>query len=213
MRPILLELIPTKQQIKNARAREKELIKLFVARYGKKHLNDSITEGEGLLSGLIGEELFRDYYNFLPSRGEAIFHYDVLDPWILGRIEVKTKRCTSAPKLHYNCTVAASNADQQCDYYAFVRLLTDFSKAWVVGLLPKKEFFDQAQEGKRGEIDPHGFGGWRFKWNCFNLPISALYLPPLAARDFDQYDYRPAMRPGFTAEIAAPEPKKKERMS
>lgn len=209
----ILEIIPTKHQIEIARAREAVMTELFVERYGKKHLNDSITEGEGLLSGLIGEELLRDYYGFLRSEGEAIFHYDVLDPDILGRIEVKTKRCTSAPKPHYNCTVSASNADQQCDYYAFVRLLNDFSRAWLVGLMPKEEFFAQALFFKRGQIDPAGFGGWRFKWDCFNLRISELCPPPLVTRDFDQYDYRPALRPGFTPEVVAKDKKKKEQKS
>lgn len=191
------EIIPTKKQIENARDRESEMTKLFAARYGRAHLNNSILEGEGMLAGLIGEEIFREYYGFLRSTGEAIFHYDVLDPTVLGRIEVKTKRCTSAPKAHYNCSIAASNSEQQCDYYAFVRVLKDFSKAWILGLLPKDDFFSQALFFKRGQIDPAGFGGWRFKWDCFNLPVKNLLAAPLVTRDFDQYDHRPAEHPNF----------------
>lgn len=197
----LLEILPTKRQIKRARDREDEMTTLFAERYGRSHLNNSITEGEGMLAGLVGEELFRDYYGFLRSQGEAIFHYDVLDLVSLGKIEVKTKRCTSDPKDHYNCSIAASNSDQQCDYYAFVRVLKDFSKAWVLGLCPKETFFEQALFFKRGQIDPSGFGGWRFKWDCFNLRISELLPAPLVTTGFDKYDYRPAQHAEFTPDI------------
>lgn len=202
----LLEIIPTKRQIKRASGREEEMTALFAQRYGRSHLNNSILEGEGMLAGLLGEELVRDYYGFIQSSGEAIFHYDLLDPVILGKVEVKTKRCTSAPKDHYNCSIAASNATQQCDYYAFVRVLNDFSRAWILGFMPKDDFFAGALFFKRGQIDPSGFGGWRFKWDCFNLPIKDLLLPPLAANGFDDYDYRPARDPAFTPEIEVHDP-------
>jgi hypothetical protein len=197
--PILI--VPTKRQIETAKARENEMTKLFAERYGRKHLNDSITEGEGMLAGLIGEEIFRDCYGFLQSGGEAIFHYDVLDPTHLGKIDVKTKRCTSEPKKHYNCSIAASNTDQQCDYYAFVRVLKDFSKAWILGLSPKTKFFEKALFFKRGQLDPTGFGGWRFKWDCFNLQISELIQAPLTPLDFASYKHRPAEHPDFSPEI------------
>lgn len=197
--------MPTKRQIETARAREDEMTTLFAERYGRKHLNDSITEGEGMLAGLIGEEIFRDYYEFLRSCGDAIFHYDVLDADHLGKIDVKTKRCTSEPKPHYNCSIAASNTEQQCDYYAFVRVLKDFSKAWILGLSPKEQFFEKAMFFKRGQIDPSGFGGWRFKWDCFNLAIKDLLQTPLTAAEFSQYKYRPAEHPAFSPEILTEE--------
>lgn len=206
----LLELVPTKKQIKTAKERESEMTALFVERYGRSHLNNSILEGEGMLAGLVGEELYRDYYGFLRSAGEAIFHYDVLDPDVLGRIEVKTKRCTSAPKPHYNCSIAASNCNQQCDYYAFVRVMKDFSRAWILGMMPKDQFFNHrdVQFFNKGDKDPAGFAGWRFKWACFNLPISALLPAPLVTRDFDQYALQPATHSDFTPDVIV---SKKER--
>jgi len=203
IKPILI--VPTKPQIETARSREDEMTRLFLERYGKKHLNDSITEGEGMLAGLIGEEVFRDYYGFFQSIGEAIFHYDVLDQRHLGKIDVKTKRCTSEPKSHYNCSVAASNTDQQCDYYAFVRVLNDFSKAWILGLTPKTRFFEDALFFKRGQIDPAGFGGWRFKWDCFNLQIGQLLQAPESPLDFEDYKHRPAEHKDFTPDIPTEE--------
>jgi hypothetical protein len=206
----LIEIVPTKRQIQRARDREEEMTALFTARYGRSHLNNSILEGEGMFAGLLGEDLFRDYYGFVRSSGEAIFHYDLLDSVILGKIEVKTKRCTSAPKEHYNCSIAASNAEQQCNYYAFVRVLNDFSRAWILGLMPKDDFFEKALFFKRGQTDPAGFGGWRFKWDCFNLPIKDLLAPPLVTRGFDDYDYRPARHPEFTPEIETRNPEEFE---
>jgi hypothetical protein len=79
--------------------------------------------------------------------------------------------------------------------------MNDFSKAWILGLSPKDHFFDQAAFFKRGAIDPAGFGGWRFKWDCFNLRIADLLPPPLVTRDFDKYDYRPATHPDFTPDV------------
>lgn len=177
------------------------MTQLFLERYGKKHLNESITEGDGLLAGLIGEELLKDFYGFIASTNEAIFHYDVLDERYLGKIDVKTKRCTSEPKPHYNCSVAASNTEQKCDYYAFVRVLNDFSKAWILGFVPKAMFFEKALFFKRGQVDPAGFGGWRFKWDCFNTQIGDLLQAPESPLDFDAYKHRPAERADFTPDI------------
>lgn len=196
-----LLVVPTKRQIKAAQDREEEMTTLFAERYGRKHLNGSITEGEGMLAGLVGEELVREYYELFRSAGEAIFHYDVLDMQHLGKIDVKTKRCTSEPKPHYNCSIAASNTDQQCDYYAFVRVLKDFSKAWILGLMPKTKFFEKALFFKRGQIDPTGFGGWRFKWDCFNVQISDLLQAPLTISECAKYKYRPAEHPDFDPNI------------
>jgi len=55
MRSQIIEITPTKRLITRARNREEEMTELFIARYGREHLNNSITEGEGMLSGLVGE--------------------------------------------------------------------------------------------------------------------------------------------------------------
>lgn len=199
IKPILI--LPTKQQIDAAREREEVVTQLLLERYGREHLNNSITEGEGMLAGLVGEEVFKDFYGFLAAFGKSIFHYDVLDLRHLGKIDVKTKRCTSEPKPNYNCTVSASNTEQRCDYYAFVRVLNDFSKAWILGLVPKVSFFEKALFFKRGAIDPAGFGGWRFKWDCFNLQIGDLLQPPESPLDFRTYEHRPAEHHNFTPAI------------
>lgn len=201
-----LLLVPTKKQIKTAQAREKEIRKMLEARDGRGHLNNSITEGDGTLAGYVGEELVRDYYNFLPSDTDPeIFHYDALDPKHLGKIDVKTKRCTSEPKPEYNCSIAATGAGQQCDYYAFVRVLNDLSQAWILGFIPKADFFALSLKKnlvfKRGQPDPTSNRGWRFKWDCFNLPISDLLDAPALPADLAKFEYRPAAVPGFSSNI------------
>lgn len=195
-------LVPTKKQIETARAREAEIRKLLETRSGRPHLNNSITEGDGTLAGYLGEELVRDYYNFLASDTDPeVFHYDALDPKHLGKIDIKTKRCTSEPKLDYNCSIAATGANQQCDYYVFVRILNDLSQAWILGFIPKHEFFGKALFFRRGQKDPVSNRGWRFKWDCFNLPISDLLAPPILPTAFSSFDFRPAAVPGFSSLI------------
>lgn len=197
-------LVPTKRQIETAREREQEIRRILEARDGRPHLNNSITEGDGTLAGYLGEELVRDYYNFLPSDTDPeVFHYDALDPKYLGKIDVKTKRCTSAPKAEYNCSIAATGANQQCDYYVFVRVLNDLSEAWILGFIPKHDFFGRAQFFRRGQKDPSSNRGWRFKWDCFNLPISDLLDPPALFSDFADFDFRPATLSGFSSIITS----------
>jgi len=88
------------------------------------------------------------------------------------RIDVKTKRCNTRPFPHYDCSVAAHGTNQNCDSYVFVRILTDTSRAWILGSIPKPDFYTRATKYKRGDIDPTN--GFTFKADCYNLPISEL---------------------------------------
>ena len=202
---IPLMLIPTDSQIEAARAREQEMREILTARNGRGHLRNSITEGEGTLAGFVGEELVRSHYNWLASEGAPdVFHYDVLDPLWLGRIDVKTKRCTSAPRPEYNCSIAATSIKQQCDYYAFVRVLNDLSRAWLLGFMPKRDFFSAgvAQFYARGDLDPASDRGWRFRWDCYNVPVSALITPPKPHEDFSRsFPFCPATEPDFSPHV------------
>jgi hypothetical protein len=70
-----------------------------------------------------------------------------------SRIDVKTKRCTSAPKDYYECSIAAHGTKQDCDEYIFVRVLNNLQRAWILGRISKDEYFDKSgttQEGRQG---------------------------------------------------------------
>lgn len=189
----LVMIAPTVDQLNRARQREQFMVQQTVARHGKEHLNNSILEGEGTIYGLVIEEIVKDLYGWQPATGRDIFDYDVYDPQYLGRVEIKTKRCTSKPLFYYNCTVCAANYTQRCDYYMFARVHNDLSMAYIVGFLPAHIFraSKKVTPAKIGEEDPER-PGWSFKWDCYNIEVADLWPPHLTADGFSQFKYRPA---------------------
>ena len=131
-------------------------------------LANSIKNGEGNLAGFIGEIVVADELN---AKQDNTYDYDLLlkDK---TRIDVKTKRCNSAPLDTYDCSIAAHGTKQKCDAYVFVRVLNDFSKAWILGKLGKEEYFDKATFFKKGMVDPDN--GFRFRADCYNVKIADL---------------------------------------
>lgn len=132
-------------------------------------LKNSITKGEGNIYGFVGELVVSNYIGAVISR---TYDYDLVKNNL--RIDVKTKHCTSKPKLNYLCSIAAYNIKQECDYYVFVRVMKDLTKAWVLGCMEKEEFFKRAKFYKKGEIDPSSIFGWTFKADCYNMAIQDL---------------------------------------
>ena len=129
---------------------------------------NSITNGAGNLAGFIGEIVVADELNATHSN---TYDYDLLlkDK---TRVDVKTKRCNSAPLDTYDCSIAAHGTKQKCDAYVFVRVLNDLSRAWILGKLGKQEYFDKATFFKKGMVDPDN--GFRFKSDCYNVKINML---------------------------------------
>jgi hypothetical protein len=132
-------------------------------------LRNSIRRGEGNLVGGIGEVLVKKYVH---AKQSNTYDYDLVKA--SGKLEVKTKECTGQPEPHFNCTVAAYNTKQDCDFYVFVRVLKDMSVAWILGFVDKDTFFKKAYFGKEGEIDPNSGMKWRFKADCYNIRIDQL---------------------------------------
>lgn len=121
----------------------------------------------GELYGMLGEQLFLDNYG-----GELIdcHDYDIDHPKI-GRIDIKTKRCASAPQDHYSCTVAAYQVGKEnCDYYCFYRIHNNLTYGWFLGIISKEEFLKKAKFLKKGEMD----GDFEVKSDCYNIKISEL---------------------------------------
>tara|TARA_R100001129_G_scaffold186144_2_gene176641 strand:+ start:566 stop:1078 length:513 start_codon:yes stop_codon:yes gene_type:complete len=131
-------------------------------------LRNSIERGAGNLAGLIGEVVAATVLN---AKIQNTYDYDIITP-DGERIDVKTKRCTSKPRLDYDCSIAAYNTKQRCDTYAFVRVLNDYTKAWYLGSLPKAEYFQKATKMKAGELDKSN--NFTVKADCYNLKIESL---------------------------------------
>ena len=130
-------------------------------------LRNSITKGEGNLHGFLGEIITA---NELKAKEENTFDYDIRLNDIL--IDVKTKRVNTEPRSFYECSVAALNTKQKCDFYVFTRILKSMEAGWILGYLSKKEYFDKAVFLKKGDVDPSN--GWTVSTDCYNLPISEL---------------------------------------
>lgn len=150
---------------------------------GKKCFNNSIEEGRGTLGGLLGEEVTYDFFTGPQPAWERTpennpYHFDLI---LRGRspitVDVKTKRqeYDGAPAPHYFATVCAKNIEQVCDIYWFVRVHTAGEKAWILGWLPKKEFFRIALFFKKGDLDPTSHLGWRFREDCYNVSVRQLW--------------------------------------
>ena len=155
----MVEIIPSGSQLIKANKKAKEL----------GLLNNSIRSGEGNIYGFLGEILVSEYINAII---ENTYDYDVIKNGI--KIDIKTKCCTSKPLENYFCSVAAFNTTQKCDVYIFVRILENFSKAWILGGRTKIKSFQEAKFFKAGEIDPSSNYGWTFRADCYNMEISKL---------------------------------------
>ena len=136
-------------------------------------LNNSITKGDGNIAGFLGEFIAA---REIGAEVDNSYQHDLR--FGTTTIDVKTKRCTSKPRDFYECSIAAYNTKQKCDIYVFTRLLWHKAKpqvwerGWLLGWLPKKEYFEQATFLKKGQVDPSN--NYTVKADCFNLKISCL---------------------------------------
>lgn len=131
---------------------------------------ESILDGKGTLPGVVCEIYTAQY---LGSTLAQSFDFDM---WTNGsKDEIKTHICTSRPKPHYMARVCGKNDRQNCDRYIFCRILKDLSKLWIVGMMPRKDFFDTARFICKGEIQEDGF---ECKQDCWQLRIAELFPVP-----------------------------------
>ena len=133
-------------------------------------INNSITGGDGNIAGFLGEEVAN---SVIGGDISNTYDYDIVKSGVT--CDVKTKRCTSEPKPYYECSVAAYNVKQKCDYYAFVRLENiggRWSRAWFLGFCKKEQYFKKARFLKKGERD--GNNNFKVKADCYNMSIQDL---------------------------------------
>lgn len=131
---------------------------------------NSITEGLGNMAGFIGEQAANEVIKGIINN---TYDYDIFQDNIAW--DIKTKRCTSRPKPHYECSVASLNTHQKCTRYAFVRLHIkndSWYRAYILGWLDKDDYYKKAKFLKKGDIDPDN--NFVVKANCYNVKISDL---------------------------------------
>lgn len=131
-------------------------------------LRNSITHGEGNVAGYLGELIVQ---KIMGGEIKDTRDYDLLSPEGI-KYDVKTKRCSGTPEPHFECSITNFNTTQKCERYVFVRVLKDYSKGWILGELPKNEYFEKAVFVQQGQFDPRN--NWRAKCDCWNLPMTSL---------------------------------------
>jgi hypothetical protein len=134
-------------------------------------LRNSIRNGAGNLAGFLGEECVLSY--FPQAERDNSYNHDLIAHG--RRIEVKTKDRTVIPKPQYECSIAQYNTRQETDYYFFISLLregTEYVRGFLLGYMPKAEYFDKATLLKKGDYDPSN--NFIVKADCYNLRIGDL---------------------------------------
>lgn len=131
-------------------------------------LRNSIINGAGNIAGFIGEAIAQQV---LGGELSNTYDYDLVLP--SGKtVDVKTKQTSVKPLETYECSIAALNTTQECDYYAFVRVKNDFTVGWYLGMYDKKQYMEDAVFMKKGTVDSSN--GYTVKSDCYNLKISEL---------------------------------------
>ena len=166
----MIEITPTEQQIKEARLKSGDTM----------GLQGSITGGGGSPAGALGEIIVRDLLGYTHSPTP---HYDLYTSQGT-RIDVKTKRCTSAPRPFYECSITAHGTKQECDEYIFVRVLNNLQRAWILGRISKDEYFAKAVRHKKGDKDESN--NFTFKSDCYNIAIEDLW-------PIQEHNYSPSL--------------------
>jgi hypothetical protein len=135
-------------------------------------LRNSIIRGAGNIAGFIGEAIAQQV---LGGKLCNTYDYDlVLDDGT--KVDVKTKQTGYVPLPSYDCSIAALNTKQDCDYYAFVRVKNDFSVGWYLGVYNKEQYMKDAVFMQKGTIDPSN--GYTVKSDCYNIKIDQLKDKP-----------------------------------
>lgn len=135
-------------------------------------LRNSITGGGGNIAGFIGEAIAQ---RVLGGKLDNTYDYDlVLDNGL--KIDVKTKMTTVVPLPTYDCSVAALNTEQDCDFYCFVRVKKDLTVGWYLGVYSKEHYIRDATFMQKGMTDPAN--GYVVKSDCYNIPINKLKEHP-----------------------------------
>lgn len=128
-------------------------------------LRHSFLNGEGNLCGAIAEYIVQDY---LKCKKQNTFDYDLVYNGVT--IDIKSARTSVEPQDHYFCNIPAKQKNQKCDYYYFVRVLKDYSYAYILGYIKKEVFFNEAVYYSKGD----DMDGKTAIVNCYALPISKL---------------------------------------
>lgn len=120
-----------------------------------------------MFTGYLGETIFEKLFSATRVND---YNYDYL---LSGkRIDVKTKASQDMPELWQEVSNYPHQKWQDTDYYAFMRVNYDFTRAWFLGIVSKEEFFDNAFLIKKGEKQPSGLIP---KTDSYNMTLDKIW--------------------------------------
>ena len=132
-------------------------------------LKRSFMEGEGNVVGYLGEEIFAKAYPNVERKNG--YHSDFI--FNGEKIDIKSKKCKSKPKVWYECSIVAySLKTQKNDRYVFIRVRKDLSMGWILGTISKEDFIARSHFMRKGRLDISN--NYKVKEDCYNLKISDL---------------------------------------
>ena len=134
---------------------------------------NSYTRGAGRMTGFLGEVAFGKYAAAAEYVGGQCYTHDYV--WGKKTVDIKSKTCTTPPKLHFTASVNSSaNKELSADIYFFTRVHKDFSKVWLLGWTSRYHVTKAKNFKKKGESDKDGF---TYLCDGSHLPIRALRRP------------------------------------
>jgi hypothetical protein len=140
----VIEVNITKEMIKSAQDRADKFS------FNRKELSKFGSEKSRTIFGYLGEEIIKDFLGIKTIADS--YNYDM--EYKGYKLEIKTISCKFKPLPHYLCTVNSHNINgihkQDADYYIFTRIINDQSKAWILGYMKCKEFFEKGSFVKMG---------------------------------------------------------------
>ena len=134
-------------------------------------LNQSFTQGQGNMTGALGEIIVHDTWSSkLMFPKETSYHYDLLSRCGNTKIDVKSKKISNhvVPKMDFKVAVSHSNGlgiNQKCDWYVFCFITKDCTTGYIVGWCKKDRFISEGIFKRQGDVDDIAQvmnPGWRF---------------------------------------------------
>lgn len=131
-------------------------------------LNNSVLDGEGNITGFIGECIVNKYLN---SMIYNTYNFDIIYNNI--RIDVKTQKLTIYKKKPYpTCSIQETSKNQKCDIFVFVCINFNKTYGWILGFLEKDNYIKESILYKAGQFNYNQ--RFKYKYNCLVLPTIKL---------------------------------------
>ncbi len=138
--------------------------------------------------GAMGEIVFRDFMKenypnkqLTPvtkegNNGDTWINCDYL---INGKkIEIKGANIgkNQKPRIDWTCKHFKTSSHQKCDYYVFLRIREDFTKAYLLGMISKSDFESKSLFKKKGDYDEDSPKSKPFYYTAdtYTLPMTEL---------------------------------------